>query len=123
MPPLVKPHKNFKVLLHSKITTLLFLTDGGLRRGPTFSVTPKDIVAVVGDKVVLECIANGFPKPRVTWLRDKLPVVFGSDYSLLGESNLLIESVSVVHAGIYTCRALAGARVQQATAKLDVLCK
>ena len=116
-------HKSFKMVLHSKITTLSFLTDTGLRRGPTFSVTPKDIEAVVGSKVVLECIANGFPKPRVTWLRDGLPVVFGSDYSLLGESNLLIESVSVVHAGIYTCRALAGARVQQATAKLDVLCK
>ena len=86
-------------------------------------MTPKDIVAVVGNKVVLECIANGFPKPSVTWLRDGLPVVFGSDFSLLGESNLLIESVSVVHAGIYTCRALAKVKVQQATAKLDVLCK
>ena len=86
-------------------------------------MAPKDRVAFVGSKVVLECIANGFPKPRVTWLRDGLPVVFGSDYSLLGESNLLIESVSVAHAGIYTCRALAGARVQQVTAKLDVHCK
>ena len=78
---------------------------------------------MVGSKVILECIANGFPKPKVTWLRDGLPVVFGSDYSLLGKSNLLIESVSAAHAGIYTCRALAGARVQQATAKLDVHCK
>ena len=86
-------------------------------------MAPKDTVAIVGSKVVLECIANGFPKPRVTWLRDGLPVVFGNDLSLLGESNLLIESVSALHAGIYTCRALAGARVQQVTAKLDVHCK
>ena len=86
-------------------------------------MTPTDRVAVVGSKVVLECIANGFPKPRVTWLRNGLPVVFGSEYALLGKGNLLIESVSVVHAGIYTCRALAGVRVQQVTAKLDVHCK
>ena len=86
-------------------------------------MAPKDRVAFVGSKVVLECIANGFPKPRVNWLRDGLPVVFESDCSLLGESNLLIESVSVAHAGIYTCRALAGVTVQQVTAKLDVHCK
>lgn len=73
--------------------------------------------------MVLECIANGLPKPRVTWLRDGLPVVFGSDYSNLGESNLLIESVSEEHAGTYACRAITGASVEQATAKLDVHCK
>ena len=86
-------------------------------------MTPKDGVAIAGSKVVLECIANGVPKPRVTWLRDGLPVVFGSEYSILGESNLLIESVSVDHAGMYTCRALNGVGVEQAKAKLDVHCK
>lgn len=86
-------------------------------------MAPKDTVAVAGSKVVLECIANGYPKPRVTWLRDGLPVVFGNELSLLGKSNLLIESASAAHAGIYTCRALTGARVQQVTAKLDVHCK
>lgn len=73
--------------------------------------------------MVLECVANGFPKPRVTWLLDGLPLVFGSDYSVLGESNLMLESVSEEHAGTYTCRAITGASVKQAKAKLDVHCK
>lgn len=84
---------------------------------------PKDTVAISGGKVVLECIANGFPKPRVTWLRDGSPVVLGSGYSILGESNLLIESVSVAHAGNYTCQAKSESSKEEETVKLQVHCK
>ena len=86
-------------------------------------MTPEDRVSVAGSTVVLECIANGFPKPKITWLRDGLPVVFGSGYSVLGESNLVIESISAVHAGTYTCRAITGGSVKETTATLDVHCK
>lgn len=86
-------------------------------------MAPENTVAIAGSKVVLECIANGFPKPRVTWLRAGSPVVFGSDYSILGESNLLIESVSVAHAGNYTCQAKSRMRKEEATATLEVHCK
>ena len=72
--------------------------------------------------MILECIANGSPKPRVTWLRDGDPV--GSQgYSIFGESNLMILSVSVENAGTYTCRATALTRVVEATAKLEVHCE
>lgn len=72
--------------------------------------------------MVLECLANGSPKPRVTWLRDGVPV--GSQgYSIFGESNLVILSVSVENAGNYTCRASALTRVKEATAKLEVHCE
>lgn len=84
---------------------------------------PKDTVAISGSKVVLECIANGFPKPRVTWLQDGSPVVLGSGYSILGESNLLIESVSVAHAGNYTCQAKSESSKEEETVKLQVHCK
>ncbi|KAL9972279.1 hypothetical protein ACROYT_G018562 [Oculina patagonica] len=104
----------------SNAGSLQISEDDDLPRRPIFSVTPTDTVAIAGSTVVLECVANGFPKPRVTWLRDGLPVVFGSDYSIVGASNLLIESVSEEHAGTYTCRAITGGSVEQATAKLDV---
>lgn len=76
----------------------------------------------MGSKVVLECLANGSPKPRVTWLRDGVQV--GSQgYSIFGESNLMILSVSVENAGTYTCRASALNREEETTAKLEVHCE
>ncbi|KAL9985599.1 hypothetical protein ACROYT_G008021 [Oculina patagonica] len=107
---------------HTSTVAGLFevIPDNGFPRRPRFAVTPEDTVAIAGSKVVLECVANGFPKPRVTWLRDGSPVVLGSDYSVLGESNLMIKSVSVAHAGNYTCQAKSGQRKEEATAKLEV---
>ena len=84
---------------------------------------PEDTLAISGSEVVFECIANGFPKPRVTWLRDGSPVVLGSGYSILGESNLLIKSVSVAQAGNYTCQAKSESLTEEATAKLQVHCE
>jgi len=86
-------------------------------------VKPQDTVAISGSKVVLECVANGYPKPQVTWLRDRSPVVLGTGYSILGESNLLIESVSVGQAGNYTCKAKSGSLEEEVTAKLQVHCE
>ena len=80
-------------------------------------------MVIAGNNVILECIANGFPKPIVTWLLDGLPVVLGSSYSMLGKSNLMIESVSEEHAGMYTCRAITRTSLVEATTKLDVHCK
>lgn len=80
-------------------------------------------MAVLGSEVVLECIANGSPKPRVTWLKNGSPVWLGNDYSILGESNLIIKSVTVAHSGNYTCRAVADFRKEEASAKLEVHCK
>lgn len=86
-------------------------------------MTPEDTIAIAGSTVVLECIANGSPKPRVTWLRDGSPVGLVGDYSVVGESNLQIKSVSVAHVGNYTCQAKSDSRTEQATAKLEVHCK
>lgn len=81
------------------------------------SVERKDIA---GDTVILDCIANGFPKPKVTWLFDGLPVVLGSGYSVVGQNNLMIESVTEEHAGTYTCRAISRNGIGEATTKLEV---
>lgn len=79
---------------------------------------------MIKSKVVFECIANGYPKPRVTWLKDGSLVPIGNNgYSILGESNLVIQAVSVSHAGTYTCQATATTRVEEASAKLEVHCK
>ena len=107
----------------SLLLFFFYLTATGFLRRPQFEVKPKDRVAVLGSEVVLECIANGFPKPRVTWLKNGSPVLLGKDYSILGESNLEIKSITVAHAGNYTCQAMANGRKEEASAKLEVHCK
>ena len=36
---------------------------------PKWLIEPFDIVAVIGEKVTLECIAEGLPEPVVKWRR------------------------------------------------------
>lgn len=103
---------------------VLPLTDDAFPRLVQFETSPKDTVAITKSTVVLECVASGYPKPRITWLKDGFEISLGrSGYSILGQGNLMIEQVSVSHAGTYTCRASATTRSTDATAKLDVLCK
>ncbi|KAM7446448.1 putative aminophospholipid-translocase [Porites harrisoni] len=112
-------NKTMRQHTSTNAATVQVLPDEGFPRRPYFEASPKDTVAVVGSKVVLECLANGSPKPRVTWLRDGVQV--GSQgYSIFGESNLMILSVSVENAGTYTCRASALNREEETTAKLEV---
>ena len=94
--------------------------DSEFPRGPTVSVTSDERRVIAGDIFILECIANGFPKPRVTWLLDGLPVVLGSGYSVVGENNLMIESVTEEQAGTYTCRAISRNGIKEASIKLEV---
>lgn len=97
------------------------MPDNAFPRDPYFDTTPKHTVAIAKSKVVLECLANGYPKPRFTWLKDGLQISLGSQgYSMLGQGNLMIQSVSVSHAGTYTCRVSSRTRSIDATAKLDV---
>uniref|UniRef100_A0A8C1VD56 Ig-like domain-containing protein n=1 Tax=Cyprinus carpio TaxID=7962 RepID=A0A8C1VD56_CYPCA len=44
---------------------------------PTFSESPVDITASVGDNITLPCIARGFPKPSLTWRRQDGRPIFG----------------------------------------------
>ncbi|XP_022797152.1 hemicentin-1-like isoform X1 [Stylophora pistillata] len=100
--------------------SLKVITDSEFPRGPTVSVTSDERRVIAGDIFILECIANGFPKPRVTWLLDGLPVVLGSGYSVVGENNLMIESVTEEQAGTYTCRAISRNGIKEASIKLEV---
>lgn len=90
----------------------------------SFQTRPKDTVATTESTVVLECVALGYPKPSITWLKDGFEISPGQNgYSILGQGNLMIKSVAVSHAGTYTCRASQITRSFDRTAKLDVFCK
>lgn len=37
---------------------------------PVLTAQPKSTIGKVGDKITLDCAANGYPEPAVVWLKD-----------------------------------------------------
>ncbi|XP_066523098.1 protogenin B [Hoplias malabaricus] len=72
---------------------------------PQIIAGPQNISASLHQTVVLECVAEGNPRPLVSWSRaDSKPIdVFG--VRVLGNGNLIISSVKAQHSGVYLCRA------------------
>ncbi|XP_036440015.1 immunoglobulin superfamily DCC subclass member 4 isoform X2 [Colossoma macropomum] len=64
---------------------------------------PQDLTVVLGQPAVLECMAQGQPKPFVSWSRqDGKPIA--TDVVVLA-TNLVIPDTHTHHAGVYVCRA------------------
>ncbi|RXN18375.1 hemicentin-2 isoform X1 [Labeo rohita] len=77
---------------------------------PTFSESPADITASVGDNITLPCVARGFPTPSLTWRRQDGRPIFGKSSGHVGTSQLptgalQIQSVWVDDEGVYVCEA------------------
>lgn len=69
---------------------------------PFFNKEPKDIIALVGEKVVFHCSVDGEPKPKVLWRRDdgKMPV---GRVQILEDFSLQIDNVQTSDEGLYIC--------------------
>ncbi|KAL4660670.1 immunoglobulin superfamily DCC subclass member 4-like [Arapaima gigas] len=64
---------------------------------------PRNTTVVLGRTVILECMAQGQPKPYVSWSReDGKPIA--TDVVVL-QTNLVIPDTQRYHAGVYVCRA------------------
>ncbi|XP_039651629.1 immunoglobulin superfamily DCC subclass member 4 isoform X3 [Perca fluviatilis] len=64
---------------------------------------PQNAVVVLGRPAVMECMAQGQPKPLVSWSRqDGKPI--STDVVVLA-TNLVIRDTRRHHAGVYVCRA------------------
>lgn len=72
---------------------------------PRIIAGPQNISASLSQTVVLECVAEGNPRPLVSWSRaDSKPIdVFGA--KIMGNGNLIISKANTQHTGIYLCRA------------------
>ncbi|KAK1789729.1 hypothetical protein P4O66_015628, partial [Electrophorus voltai] len=72
---------------------------------PQIIAGPQNISTSLHQTAVLECVADGNPRPLVSWSRaDSKPIdVFGA--RVLGNGNLIISVVKAQHRGVYLCRA------------------
>ncbi|XP_072382653.1 neogenin isoform X2 [Diabrotica undecimpunctata] len=76
---------------------------------PTFIAKPLPGTFVEGQNVSLDCAANSFPVPTITWLKDGYPIDMNdldSRFKLVGTTNSLrITKIQEGDGGTYQCRA------------------
>ncbi|CAG9865498.1 unnamed protein product [Phyllotreta striolata] len=77
--------------------------------GPSFVAQPLPGTYVEGQNVSLDCAANGYPKPVITWLKDGYPIDMNdldSRFKFAGTTNSLrITNIKEEDDGTYQCRA------------------
>ncbi|CAL4142599.1 unnamed protein product, partial [Meganyctiphanes norvegica] len=63
-----------------------------------------EVSVISGQSTALNCDAEGYPEPQITWTF-KDDILLNDDNIILEESNLLIDRVTVDHEGQYICEA------------------
>uniref|UniRef100_A0A182J115 Neogenin n=1 Tax=Anopheles atroparvus TaxID=41427 RepID=A0A182J115_ANOAO len=75
---------------------------------PAFVIVPQPQTMREGDTVILDCAANGNPKPTIRWLRNGEDIDMAdldSRFRIMGTGSLQINSIQDTDAGDYQCRA------------------
>ncbi|XP_044294474.1 protogenin [Varanus komodoensis] len=72
---------------------------------PSIIAGPQNVTASLHQTVIFECIATGNPKPIVSWSRLDHRSIDVFNTRVLGNGNLMISDVKVLHSGVYICRA------------------
>lgn len=94
---------------------------------PTFKKTPSNVVEMVGRAAKLECVAEGFPTPKISWQKDggsEFPAAFGRRMTVMytgTEEPFFIVGLRLEDAGVYTCTAKNDAGTISWNATLTVL--
>lgn len=90
---------------------------------PNFVIRPVTQTVKEGEQVILECAANGNPKPKIIWLRNGIDIDFNdldSRFRMIGTGSLQIASVEDNDSGDYQCRASNSVDSMDAIASLNV---
>ncbi|XP_053381258.1 hemicentin-1-like isoform X2 [Mercenaria mercenaria] len=87
---------------------------------PYFLEKPEDQVVNIGRNLTLTCIANGFPKPEITWLFNGSSLFPRNTLLSLNGEQLLLLEVSWMHVGTYSCTASNEEGMKRAEATVTV---
>lgn len=74
---------------------------------PTFTSAIRDVYRKDSDELVLDCSVNGFPTPKITWLKDGIKLHLSSRYKhtmdMDGHCRLVVHAPCSGDSGQYTC--------------------
>lgn len=57
---------------------------------PIITVPPEHLTLIAGESFTLECDADGFPTPQISWQRDGQPISIGQRISFEADNTELI---------------------------------
>ncbi|CAL8251670.1 unnamed protein product [Boreogadus saida] len=95
----------YQCLAQNEAGTAVGQTKLVLQVPPVLSVPRVEYVAVLGQAVSLECVADGQPQPEVTWYKDRRPLLDGTHVRIFANGTLSISATQRSDAGVYTCTA------------------
>ncbi|KAK7126172.1 hypothetical protein R3I93_021530 [Phoxinus phoxinus] len=76
-----------------------------LKMKPQIKRHPINMTSVVESKAVLPCLALGYPKPEVSWIKEDDLIKVNSRISILESGSLKINNIRKEDAGQYRCAA------------------
>ncbi|XP_076455301.1 hemicentin-1-like isoform X2 [Babylonia areolata] len=88
--------------------------------GPKIREYERKVLVAVGDQARLRCIAEGIPKPNITWYRSDRMLQTAYNVEVHPSGELLINNVQDLDAGLYKCVATNDAGSDSATVSLEV---
>ncbi|XP_075747890.1 cell adhesion molecule Dscam1-like isoform X7 [Rhipicephalus microplus] len=85
---------------------------------PQWVIEPTDASVLLGHSVRMDCWADGYPLPTVTWERETylygtpgfITITAGTDYEIYANGSLLVKNAQEQSAGRYICQATNGIR-------------
>lgn len=92
---------------------------------PFFVKEPENSTVKIGETVKLECAANGYPTPQISWQKDggnDFPAAHDRRMKVMSKDDVfLIIDVKLVDMGVYSCTAKNAAGVIASNVTLTVL--
>ncbi|XP_048587507.1 hemicentin-1 isoform X2 [Nematostella vectensis] len=73
---------------------------------PSAFVSKKDRSARIGDSITLECLATGYPPPKIQWYKGRELVVPDRRIATSSRGHLVINAIQQSDTGYYTCVAV-----------------
>ena len=89
---------------------------------PSFVKTMENKEIMAGEPIVLECMASGSPKPKLSWKKDGKELVITERHFFTADDQLLvIVDTDISDAGTYECQISNSLGTEQGFSQLSVI--
>ncbi|XP_033336092.1 neogenin protein frazzled isoform X6 [Megalopta genalis] len=111
---------SYQCRAENEVDTLDAVADLIVQVPPRFLKKPEDKVASENQDLEFECEIYGKPEPKISWLKNGERITFNAYWQIINGSNLRINGLLKIDAGIFQCIGTNSAGSVQAAARLTI---